>query len=237
MSAEIILYTNAMSRGRIAHWMLEEVGVPYRVEWLDFDRDEQKSPAFLALNPMGKLPTLVHRGVVISEAAAICTYLADAFPGADLAPALEDSRRGSYLRWMFFGAGCFEPALLDKTSPRANPTSPRSIGYGSYADVLNAYERALQPGPYILGKQFSAADVYVGSQLGWGLFSKMLEPRPAFLAYLERLHARPAFARMNAQCAARIAPPVVWPDHGVAERSDVANLPGPDRRAMGVIGG
>lgn len=196
---EIILYTNPMSRGRIAHLMLEELQVPYRLELVDFDR--AKSPVFLALNPMGKVPTIVHRGVVVTEAAAVCTYLADAFPRAGLAPALDDPRRGTYLRWLFFAAGCGEPALLDKASPRQNPPPRRAIGYGSYNDVLDGLERAIQPGPWILGESFSAADVYVGSLIGWGLMSEGLEPRPSFLEYNARFEQRPAMKRVNQRCA------------------------------------
>jgi glutathione S-transferase len=200
VNEEITLYTNPMSRGRIAHWMLEEVGVPYAIELVDFDRNTQKNPDFLKLNPMGKVPTIVHRGVVITEAAAICAYLADAFPKAGLAPAIEDAKRGTYLRWLFFGAACGEPALTDKSSPRTSPPPSRSIGYGSYGDVLNALEYAIAPGPYILGDQFSAADVYVGSVIGWGLMAGSLEPRPSFREYNERLTKRPAMQRMNAKC-------------------------------------
>lgn len=200
MSEEITLYTNPMSRGRIAHWMLEELGVPYRAELVDFDRGTQKNPELLKLNPMGKVPTIVHRGVVVTEAAAICAYLADAFPKAGLAPTLDDPKRGTYLRWLFFAAACGEPALTDKSSPRTNPPPSRSIGYGSYDDVLNALEHALKPGPYVLGEQFSAADVYVGSVIGWGLMAGSLEPRPLFREYNSRLAARPAMQRMNLQC-------------------------------------
>jgi glutathione S-transferase len=199
MSEEIVLYTNPMSRGRIAHLMLEELGVPYRIELVDFD--SERSAAFLALNPMGKVPTIVHRGVVVTEAAAVCAYLADAFPQAGLAPAIDDPRRGTYLRWLFFGAGCGEPALLDKASPRQNPPPRRAIGYGSYDDVMNGLERAIEPGPWILGETFSAADVYVGSLIGWGLMVESLEPRPAFRAYNERFGKRPAMQRVNQKCA------------------------------------
>ncbi|HEY6881793.1 MAG TPA: glutathione S-transferase family protein [Polyangiales bacterium] len=198
MSDEIVFFHNPMSRGRIAHWALEEVGVPYRIELKRFDKGEHKAPAFLELNPMGKLPTIIHRGVVITEAAAICTYLADAFPAADLAPPIGDLSRGSYLRWMFFGAGCVEPALVDKRFDRA-PVLASGIGYGSYEDTLNTLENAIGDGPYVLGERFSAADIYLGSQIDWGLMSKSLEPRPRFLAYRERLSRRPAYKRVAAQ--------------------------------------
>lgn len=199
MTDEIIFYHNPMSRGRIAHWMLEEVGAPYRIELLNFDKHEQRSAAYLAINPMGKVPTIVHRGVVITEAAAICTYLADAFPEAELAPAIGDLARGTYLRWLFFGAGCVEPAMLDKTFERPIPSRREAVGYGSYEDTVHALELAITPGPFVLGTRFSAADVYLGSAIGWGMLSKALEPRPSFGAYLARLGERPAYKRFSAQ--------------------------------------
>jgi glutathione S-transferase len=192
---EIVLYTNPMSRGRIAHWMLEEVGAPYRTEIIALDQQQQKTPEYLALNPMGKVPTIVHRGVVISESAAICAYLADAFPAARLAPDPMEPERGTYLRWLFFSAGCIEPALVDRMFSRPLPERPGALGYGSYADVMNALELAITPGPFILGERFSAADVHVGSEIVWGSMTKTLEPRQKFLDYAERLAARPAFQR------------------------------------------
>ena len=131
---------------------------------------------------MGKIPAIVHRGTVVTETAAICAYLADAFPGKGLAPALDDPARGTYFRWLFFGAGCIEPALVDRMFER--PPVPRegTLGYGSYERTLNALEKAVTPGPFILGSRFSAADVYVGSLIGWGMMVKSLEPRPVFQA-------------------------------------------------------
>jgi len=198
MSDEIILYTNPMSRGRIGHLMLEELGVPYRIELVDFERETSRE--LLALNPMGKVPTIVHRGVVVTEAAAVCTYLADAFPKAGLAPGLDDPRRGTYLRWLFFAAGCGEPAMLDKVSPRKDPPPRRSIGYGSYNDVMDGLENAITPGPWVLGDKYSAADVYVGSLIGWGLMIGSIEPRAAFQEYNGRFEKRPAMQRVNAKC-------------------------------------
>jgi glutathione S-transferase len=203
MSDELVLYTNPMSRGRIAHYMLEEVGQPYRLEILDLQKSEQKKPEFLKLNPMGKVPALVHRGVVITEAAAICAYLADAFPQAGLAPAADDPARGTYYRWLFFGAGCIEPAFVDRMHSPPSAERLAALGYGSYADVFNALEKAVSPGPFILGEKFSAADVYVGSQIGWGLMVKALEPRQSFREYHERIVERPAFKRFSEQ----ITPP------------------------------
>jgi glutathione S-transferase len=196
MTERITFYHNPMSRGRIVHWMLEETGAPYDVKILSFEKREHKSPEYLAINPMGKVPAIVHRGVVVTEAAAICAYLADAFPKAGLAPALGDPARGTYFRWLFFGAGCVEPALIDKIFLRPPVERRGAVGYGSYEDTLNTLEVALAPGPFILGERFSAADVYVGSQVGWGLMTKGLEPRPAFEAYFARCSARPAYKRI-----------------------------------------
>ncbi|MDQ3367501.1 MAG: glutathione S-transferase family protein [Myxococcota bacterium] len=199
MSDEIVLYYNPMSRARIAHWMLEEVGAPYRLELVSFDKREHKADAFLALNPMGKLPTLVHRGTVVTESAAICAYLADAFPAAGLAPAVDDPVRGTYYRWLFFGAGCVEAAAVDKMFSRPDVERPGALGYGSYQDTMNTLERAITPGPFLLGERFSAADVYIGSQIGWGLMAKSVESRPAFVEYVGRCSARPAFQRFIKQ--------------------------------------
>jgi glutathione S-transferase len=194
--ADITLYTNPMSRGRIVHWMLDELGVPYEIKLLDFEKGDHKKPEYLKINPMGKVPAIVHRGVVITEAAAICTYLADAYPDRKLAPAADDPQRGTYLRWLFFGAGCVEPAIVDKLFARPAVERKAALGYGSYDDTLNALETALKPGPYILGERFSAADVYVGAQLQWGLMVKALEPRPVFLQYVDRLAQRPALQNL-----------------------------------------
>lgn len=199
MDQKLTLYHNPMSRGRIAHWMLEEVGVPYDVVLIDFEKREHKAPGFLALNPMGKIPTLVHGGVVVTEAAAICTWLADRFPKAGLAPALDDPRRATWLRWLFFGAGCVEPALVDHMFERPPPDRPGALGYGSYADTVDTLEAAITPGPFILGDTFSAADVYIASQIGWGLMTRALESRPRFEAYVARCAERPAFKRFAAR--------------------------------------
>jgi glutathione S-transferase len=197
MTDPIKFYTNPMSRGRIVHWMLEETGAPYEVELLDLERGEHKSPAYLALNPMGKVPAIVHRGTVVTEAAAICAYLADAFPERQLAPATNDPSRGTYLRWMFFGAGCIEPALVDRMLSRPPVERRGAVGYGSYEDVVAALEKLLEQGPFILGPRFSAADVYVGSQIGWGIMTKAFEASPTFKAYLSRFEQRPAYQRFN----------------------------------------
>jgi glutathione S-transferase len=199
MSDEIVFYHNPMSRGRMVHWMLEEIGAPYRIELIRFDKGENRQAAFLAVNPMGKIPAIMHRGTVITETGAIIAYLADAYPGAKLAPATGDAARGTYLRWMFFGQGCIEPALIDRMLSRPPADRPTALGYGNYDDVLNAVEKALTPGPYILGGQFSAVDVYIASQLGFGLMTKSLEPRPIFQSYVDLAARRPAYQRFTEQ--------------------------------------
>ncbi|HEY2513117.1 MAG TPA: glutathione S-transferase family protein [Polyangiaceae bacterium] len=200
MADEIVFHHNPLSRGRIVHFMLEEVGVPYRIVVVNVEKKEHKAPGYLAKNPMGKIPTIEHRGVVVTESAAICAYLADAFPAARLAPALDDPARGSYFRWLFFGAGCVEPAVIDHLLQRPPAARPSTIGYGTYEDTLATLESALKPGPFLLGDRYSAADVYVGSQIGWGLMTKGLEARPAFTSYAARITERPAFKRASAQC-------------------------------------
>jgi glutathione S-transferase len=193
--SELIFFHNPMSRARIVHWMLEEVGVPYTTKLLSFDKAEHKRPEFLAINPMGKLPAIKHGATVVTEAAAICAYLADVFPAANLAPPPGSPERGTYYRWMFFGAGCVEPAAVDRMFNRPQFDRPSALGYGSYEDTMNALELALKPGPFILGERFSAADVYLGSQIAWGMRTKAVEPREIFAKYVARLFERPAAKR------------------------------------------
>jgi len=195
MADELVFYTNPMSRGRIVRWMLEETGCAYRTEVLGFGK-EMKAPAYLAVNPMGKVPAILHKGTVVTEGAAICAYLADAFPEAGLAPAQGDARRGPYYRWMFFAAGPMEAALSNKAFGFEVPADKqRAIGYGSLDDVLNALDYAVSQSEYIAGDRFTAADVYVGSQIGWGMMFGTLEKRPAFEAYWKRIGNRPAAIR------------------------------------------
>jgi len=195
MSDEVVFYSSPMSRGRMVHWMLEEAGAPYRYEMVNLETRDQKTPAYLAVNPMGKVPAIVHRGVVITECGAICSYLADAFPAAGLAPPLDSPLRGAYYRWMFFGACCVEPAVIDRMLSRPAVSRPGALGYGCYEDAVGTLEGAINPGPFLLGPQFSAADVYVGSQIGFGLMTKALEACPAFQGYVRRLEERPAYKR------------------------------------------
>ncbi|MBV8877959.1 MAG: glutathione S-transferase family protein [Gammaproteobacteria bacterium] len=195
MSDEVVLYSSPMSRGRVVHWMLEEAGAPYRYEMVDLETRAHKDPAYLAVNPMGKVPAIVHRGVVVTECGAICAHIADAFPAARLAPPVGSPERGAYYRWIFFGATCVEPAVIDRMLARPEVSRPSALSYGSYEDAVATLEAALRPGPFLLGQHFTAADVYVGSQVGFGLMVKALEPRPVFQAYLARVQERPAYKR------------------------------------------
>lgn len=198
MADEIVFYTNPMSRGRIVRWMLEEVGQPYRTQVLEYGTT-MKSPDYLAINPMGKVPAVTWRGVTITECAAICTWLADAFPQPGLAPALDDPIRGTYLRWMFFAAGPMEAAVTAKSLGLLAPEDKQAMaGYGTFDHVMEALERAVSEGDFICGDRFTAADVYVGSQIQWGLMFKSLPDRPAFVDYAARTAARPAAVRANA---------------------------------------
>ncbi|MER2267029.1 glutathione S-transferase family protein [Methylobacterium oxalidis] len=197
MSDELVFFTHPMSRGRIVRWMLEEVGQPYRTDLLDFG-GSARAAAYLALNPMGKVPAIRHGDTVVTETAAICAYLADAFPQANLAPPHGSRARGPYYRWMFFAAGPVEAATTNKTLGVVVPDDPRMrgmVGYGSLAAVLDALEGAVAGRDYICGDQFTAADVYVGSHLGWGMSFGTLEKRPAFESYVARLTDRPAAIR------------------------------------------
>ena len=207
MAEELVLYTNPRSRGRIARWMLEEVGQPYRTEVLDYGTT-MKAPAYLAVNPMGKVPALTHGDAVVTEAAAICAYLADAFPQAGLAPPPGDHLRAPYYRWLFFAAGPIEAAVSNKAFGFVVPPERQgSVGYGSFERVMKALDDAVSAGDYLLGDKFSAADVYLGSQIGFGLMFNTIEKRPAFENYWQRLTARPAYARARQLDDALIPPP------------------------------
>jgi glutathione S-transferase len=191
----LTFYTNPMSRGRMVRWMLEEAGAPYDTVLLDYGTT-MKAPAYLAINPMGKVPAIRHGDTVVTEVAAICAYLADAFPQAGLAPAPASRLRGPYYRWLFFAAGPVEAAASNKALGFVVPPGrERMMGYGTYAEVMDVLEGAVSQGDYLLGSQFSAADVYLGSHLGFGMQFGTLEKRPAFEAYWARLSARPAAVR------------------------------------------
>jgi glutathione S-transferase len=195
MSDELVFYTHPMSRGRVVRWMLEEVGQPYRTELLDYTTT-MKAPEYLSINPMGKVPALRHGDTVITEAAAICAYLADVFPEAGLAPPAGDRRRGPYYRWLFFVAGPLEAAWTNEAMGfTVPPDKARMSGYGSFAAVVDALETAVSQASYLAGANVSAADIYVGANLGFGLQFGMIEKRPAFEQYVARLTTRPAALR------------------------------------------
>ena len=195
MSDEVVFYTHPMSRGRIVRWMLEEIGRPYRTELLEYGTT-MKSPEYLAINPLGKVPAIRHRDVVVTECGAICAYLADAFPEAGLAPASGDPLRGPYYRWMFFAAGPLETALTVKMlGVEMTPEQKGKAGCGAMTEVMTALETAVAGKGYIVGDSFTAADVYLGSHIGWGMQYGILEKRPAFERYWDRVGARPAARR------------------------------------------
>jgi len=197
MSDELVFYTHPMSRGRIARWMLEEVGVPYRTEVVGYGAP-MRTPEYLAKNPMAKVPTLVRGDAVITECAAICAWLADAYPDAGLAPS-SPVDRASYFRWLFFGAGPVEAAVTNRSMGWEVPPDKRGrVGYGDFASVMDTLVFAVSRAPYLAGERFSAADVYLGSQIGWGLQFGTMEKRPELEAYWARISSREAHARAKA---------------------------------------
>lgn len=206
--SSLTLYTNPMSRGRIARWMIEEVGEPYDVVNLDYGTT-MKAPDYLAVNPMGKVPAVKHGDTVVTEAAAICAYLADAFPAANLAPPLHD--RGTYYRWLFFAAGPLEAAITNKSQGWDAPDKKMMLGYGSFEEAIAAAEGAVSQGPFICGEQFTAADVALGSQIGWGMMFGTIPATPALEAYSGRLRARPAAKRAAELDDAAMPKPEVQP--------------------------
>jgi glutathione S-transferase len=190
---ELVFYTNPMSRGRIVRWMLEETGADYRTELLEYG-STMKSADYLAINPMGKVPAVRHGETVVTECPAICAYLADVFPEAGLAPPVAD--RGAYYRWLFFASGPLEQAITNKTLGFiAPPEKSGMLGYGTFEVVLDTLERAVTGAGYIAGEHFTAADVYLGSQIGFGLQFGSIEKRPAFEQYHARITDRDAWRR------------------------------------------
>ena len=196
MTGDLVFYTNPMSRGRIVRWMLEETGAAYRTEVIEYG-PMMKSEAYLAVNPMGKVPAIRRGDTVVTEAAAICAWLADVFPEAGLAPPAGD--RGAWYRWLFFAAGPLEAAVTNRCLGFEPPADQQGmVGYGTIDAVMDTLERAVSGGGWIAGERFSAADVYVGSHIGWGLQMGTIEARPAFAAYWSRLEGRDARRRAEA---------------------------------------
>jgi glutathione S-transferase len=197
--AKLTLYHAAPSRSSIVRWMLEEVGEPYDIHLLSLSKGETRTPDYLAVNPMGKVPALRHGDAVITESAAICTYLADEFPRAGLNVPIGDPRRGIYLKWLFFGPSCLEPAVIDRASPRKEEARREMLGYGDFDTLMNVLAKAVSAGRYLMGEQFTAADVVIGSGLRWTMMFKLIPERPEFVAYVGRLEQRPALQRATAK--------------------------------------
>ena len=191
--ADIIFYTNPMSRGQIIRWMLEEVGAPYDTEILDY-ASGMKGEAYRAINPMMKVPAIAHQGRVVTEAAAICAYLADVFPEAGLGP--REDEKADYYRWMFFAAGPLEQAVTNNYAGfQAKEEQQRMFGYGHYDLAVNTLANHLEGREYVCGSRFNAADVYVGSAVMWGTQFGTLPKLDSFVAYAERLAQRDAYRR------------------------------------------
>jgi len=197
--AALTLYHAAPSRSSVAHWMLEELGEPYDIHLLSLSKGENLQPDYLAINPMGKVPALKHGDVVITECAAICTYLADAFPSAKLNVPTGDPRRGIYLKWLFFGPSCIEPAIIDRAAPRKEEARRAMLGYGNFDTVMDVVAQAVKSGPFLMGEQFTAADVVIGSGLRWGTMFKLIPERKEFSDYIARFADRPALKRATAK--------------------------------------
>jgi glutathione S-transferase len=197
--AKLTLYHAVPSRSMVARWMLEEVGEPYDIHLVSLAKGENRAADHLAVNPMGKVPALRHDDVVITENAAICAYLADAFPRAGLSVPIGDPRRGVYLKWLFFGPSCIEPAMTDRAYPRKEEPRRGALGYGDFETTMDVTGKGVAAGRYLMGDQFTAADVVIGSTLRWGMMFKLLPERPEFVAYVGRLNERAALKRADAK--------------------------------------
>ena len=197
--AGLTLYHASPSRSSIVLWMLDEVGEPYDVHLLSLSKDENRTPEYLSVNPMGKVPAIRHGDTVVTEVAAICTYLADEFPAAKLNVSIGSPRRGVYLKWLFFGPGCIEPAVIDRAAPRKEEARRGMLGYGDFDTTMNTVAAAVAQGPWLLGEQFTAADVIIGANIRWGMIFRTIPERPEFTAYAGRIAARPAAQRAEAK--------------------------------------
>jgi glutathione S-transferase len=196
---ELTLYHIAPSRSSIALWMLEEVGEPYDIKLLNMSEGDNLKPDYLAVNPMGKVPALQHGDAVITEVAAICTYLADEFPARNLNVPVGNPRRGVYLKWLFFGPSVIEPAMTDRAFPRKESPRTSAIGWRDFDMVLDIVANAIGEAPYLMGDQFTAADIVIGSGLRYGMMFKMIPERKEFTDYVARFTARPAVQRAEAK--------------------------------------
>jgi glutathione S-transferase len=196
---QLTLYHASPSRSSITLWMLEELGQPYDLKLLHLQAGDNRKPDYLAINPMGKVPALKHGDVVITEVSAICTYLADEFPQAKLNVPVGTPQRGVYLKWLFFGPSCIEPAMMDRAFPREKEAPLSARGHGDFDTVMDVVAKGVAKGPYIMGEQFTAADVVIGSGLRWGMMFKLIPERREFTAYDARLTKRPAAQRAEAK--------------------------------------
>ncbi len=203
-SPAITLHYCPQSRALGSLVLLEELGEPYLLHVMNMSKGEQRQPAYLAINPMGKVPAITHGEALITEQGAIFIYLADLFANAKLAPALDDPLRGPYLRWLVFYGSCFEPAVMDRSLQR-EPAPKRSSPYGSYDDVIAVVAAQLAKGPYLLGERFSAADVLWGTALNWTTHFGVVPLLPAFKAYIDRITSRPAYKKAAAKEAQLLA--------------------------------
>ncbi|MGH8214698.1 MAG: glutathione S-transferase family protein [Rhodanobacteraceae bacterium] len=192
--SDLVFFHNPHSRAAMTRALLEELGAEYEQCVIDFRRDEQLSPQYLAINPMGKVPAIRHDGAVVTETVAIFIYLADLYSAAALAPALDDPDRGPYLRWLVFYAACFEPAIGDRAMKR-EPAPRRQSPYADFDTTVAAIAQALQPGRWLLGERFSAADILWGNALRWVTGFGMVEATPVIADYIARVMARPAEQR------------------------------------------
>jgi glutathione S-transferase len=179
--------------------MLEEVGQPYDIRLIKLSAGDNLKPDYLAINPMGKVPALKHGDVVITEVAAICAYLADEFPGNKLNVRVGTPRRGEYLKWLFFGPSVFEPAMTDRAFPRKEDPRAAALGWRNFDTVLDIVSKALSKGPFLMGEQFTAADIVIGSGLRYGMMFKLVPERKEFLDYAARIAARPSAQRAEAK--------------------------------------
>jgi len=195
----LTLYHASPSRSSIALWMLEEVGEPYDIKLLKLSAGDNMKPDYLAINPMGKVPALKHGDTIITEVAAICTYLADEFPEKRLNIPIGSPKRGVYLKWLFFGPGCMEPAMIDRAAPRKEEARRAMLGYGDFDTTMNVVAKAVAKGPWLMGDQFTAADVVIGANIRWGTMFKLIPERKEFLDYAARIAARPAAQRAQAK--------------------------------------
>jgi glutathione S-transferase len=198
---QLTLFHATPSRSSIALWMLEEIGEPYDIKMLDLAKGDQQKPDYLAINPMAKVPALKHGDAAVTESAAICTYLADAFPRAGLNVPVGDPRRGVYLKWLFFAPGVLEPAVTDRAFPRKEEPRRGTLGYGDFDTVMNVLSKAVTPGPFLMGEQFTAADVVIGANVRWGMMFKLIPERKELSDYVARFRDRPALKRAEAKDA------------------------------------